>query len=283
MCDVLLYQGIIELPTTIVSDNPFWKALPKDEKRRGKWLFGKRRYLSGELFLCDEIQIDERGNEKNPLGFFDKPIEVPVIYQNGRPWMSLIPHEIATMKKAIEEAKGRVLTYGLGLGYFAVMAALKNDVKSVTVVERDYRAIELFQEYIAPLFPEAKKIHIIRMDALKHAQTIQGHQYDFVFVDIWHNGDDGWEPYIAFRHCFAKMPDPKVAYWIEKTLLEFIRRAAIIVLAEVEDGATDEDFSIAANPEEKLLNSIYRLFRQKRFEIDLSDEVLRKYAEILDI
>ena len=283
MTDVLLKQGISPISVSIVTANSFWKAVPKNEKRIGKWLFGKRRYQAGELFLCDETTCDENGIERNPLGFFESPVEVPVIYQNGRPWMSLIPHEIATMKNAIDAAAGRVLTYGLGLGYFAVMASLKDDVQSVDIVERDRNAIELFQKYIQPLFPTAKKIRIIQMDAFRHFSGLRDGQYDFAFVDIWHNGDDGWRPYVKFVQSAKRLANLRLRYWIEKTILAYLRRAATIVLAEVADGAQPNDFSVAANNEEKLINALYAVLRENDFKTDLSDEVLRKYSEILRI
>ena len=55
------------------------------------------------------------------------------------------------MKLPVERAKGKVLTFGLGLGYFAYMCSLKEEVESVTVVEKDKSVIKLFNEIILPL------------------------------------------------------------------------------------------------------------------------------------
>ena len=43
--------------------------------------------------------------------------------------MSLNPYEIRTMENAIITARGKVLTLGLGLGYYAYMVHLKEEVK----------------------------------------------------------------------------------------------------------------------------------------------------------
>ena len=50
--------------------------------------------------------------------------------------MLVTPNEVHTMKADIEKAHGKVLTYGLGLGYFPFMTSRKEEVTSVTVVER---------------------------------------------------------------------------------------------------------------------------------------------------
>lgn len=75
------------------------------------------------------------------------------------------PSEIETMRAPIEEATGRVVTFGLGLGYFAYMVSEKPDVTSLDIVERSEEAIALFERNILPQFPNKEKIRIIRSDA----------------------------------------------------------------------------------------------------------------------
>ena len=60
--------------------------------------------------------------------------------------MLITPNEIETMKKSISEATGNVLTYGLGLGYYAYMVSMKENVESVTIVEKDKEIIDLFKK-----------------------------------------------------------------------------------------------------------------------------------------
>ena len=79
--------------------------------------------------------------------------------------MAVKPSEIETMRAPIEEATGRVVTFGLGLGYFAYMVSEKPDVTSLDIVERSEEAIALFERHILPQFPNKEKIRIIRSDA----------------------------------------------------------------------------------------------------------------------
>jgi AraC-like DNA-binding protein len=60
--------------------------------------------------------------------------------------MSITPNEIVTMREPVARASGRVLTLGLGLGYYAYMVHLKEDVTDVTVVEREQAVIDLFEK-----------------------------------------------------------------------------------------------------------------------------------------
>ena len=153
------------------------------------------------------------------VGFFEEEFIYPCICQNGREWMLITPNEIETMKKPIEKAFGNVLTYGLGLGYFAYMASAKPQVDSVTVIERDKNAIELFNAIILPQFDMRGKIRIIEFDALffaaeqkKKAQK----DFDFVFADIWHDPSDGAEIYRILKP--LERSDTEYSYWIEDTI-----------------------------------------------------------------
>jgi hypothetical protein len=51
----------------------------------------------------------------------------PALLENDRIWMTITPNEIEIMIKPVDEAFGHVLTYGLGLGYYAYMVSKKLD------------------------------------------------------------------------------------------------------------------------------------------------------------
>ncbi len=99
--------------------------------------------------------------------------------------MTITPNEIETMKEAADEVNGRVLTYGLGLDYYAYLVSEKENVASVTIVDSNEDVIQLFQQYILPQFKSAAKIQIIKADAFDYAQKqMQYGKYDFVFTDL---------------------------------------------------------------------------------------------------
>ena len=176
-------------------------------------------YKAFEGFVYDDIEKYINGKQLPKIGFFTKEFRYPAIYENNRLWMSITPNEINTMKEPIEKAFGNVLTYGLGLGYYAYMISLKDNVDSVTIVERNQSIIDLFNESILPFFNNKEKIKIIKADAFEFGESeIKNYSFDFVFVDLWHDVSDGLEMYKKMKSYEKNLASAKYMYWIEKTI-----------------------------------------------------------------
>ena len=103
------------------------------------------------------------------------------------------------------------------------MVAEKENVASVTVVERDGSVISLFNEIILPQIPHSEKINIVCADAFEFAESLnESSGYDFVFADIWHDPIDGVPAYKRLKKAEKRLPGAEFAYWIEKTLKIYI-------------------------------------------------------------
>lgn len=246
-----------ELNPSIILDNPYIKRLKDQKAIRNDWSLKNTVLKANTLFVTSETTIDKNLKEITPLGYFSKDIEVPAVFENHRIWMSIVPHEIFTMQKAINESKGKVLAYGLGLGYFPLMAVMKDDVKEVVVVEKEQEPIDLYLKCIAPSFKESSKIKIVKMDAFEHASKVKDGEYDMIFADIWHDAEDGLELYSEFLKYFDAFKKSIVSYWIEETILTYARRILEILLIEKEEGAIDEWYKDAQSKEDALINKIY--------------------------
>ncbi len=197
----------------------YYKNIKFPNVKNDEWEFKTMSFKPYEAFLANESVLDSQGRLFPKIGFFEKEFFYPAVLQNSREWMTVTPHEIRTTAPAVKESFGNVLTYGLGLGYFPYSASLKENVKSVTVVEKDKRVIELFEEYILPQFPQKQKIKIICDDAFRFAREETSKTfYDFIFADTWHDPSDGVEMYTRFKDCEKYSPDSKYMYWIEDTL-----------------------------------------------------------------
>ena len=153
------------LETTKYIDNPYLKNIRFPDTATRHWKFTHYSYRPYEAFICNDIDIDRNLREVPQIGFFRERFAYPAVEQDGREWMAVKPSEIETMRAPIEEATGRVVTCGLGLGYFAYMVSEKPDVTSLDIVERSEEAISLFERHILPQFPNKEKIRIIRSDA----------------------------------------------------------------------------------------------------------------------
>ncbi len=188
-------------------------------KKVGEWELREDTLAPYSIFVCDDPLTLPDGRIIPQIGFFDKEFKFLSVLQNGREWMTMMPNEIVTQRLPIRKAKGRVLTYGLGLGYFAFMCARKDEVESVTVVERDERVIALFNELLLPRFVHPEKIEIVCADAFDFAEkeAPEG-DFDYIFADIWHDPSDGVELYKRFKEYEHLCPNSEFDYWIEKTL-----------------------------------------------------------------
>ena len=203
--------------------DPYYRNIKFPSGGIGKWSFETKLCKAYEAFVYDDPQILDDGKILPCIGFFDRDYSFPAVLEHGREWMTLMPNETNTSKPAIDVSDGKVLTYGLGLGYFAYMASLKDNVDSVTVVERSRDVIDLFKKFILPQFPNSNKIEIIESDAFEFAENrMKEGGYNTVFTDIWHDPSDGCDLYLRMKTYEKLLPDAKFIYWVEDTLKLYI-------------------------------------------------------------
>lgn len=199
--------------------DPFYSNIKIPETVYGEWELKTEKFKAYETFLIDETDILNDGSIIPKIGFFEEEFVFPAVLQNGREWMTITPHEINSTLPAVRKSHGKVATYGLGLGYFAYMAAIKENVSSVTIVEKDKSVIDLFEKFILPQFPDKDKVSIVCADAFEYAEKCAPKEkYDFVFADTWHDPSDGIEMYEKFKALEHLCPETEFSYWIEKTV-----------------------------------------------------------------
>ena len=213
--------------------NPYYQALKNIAFSENGWTLEHKTITAYSLFPYNE-QYHYGANYylKPSFGFFTKDYVYPTLSLYDQEWMSLNPHEIRTMEVPIAIAKGKVLTLGLGLGYFAYMVHLKEDVKEVHIVEIDLELIKAFEKHLLPLFPHPEKIHIHKADAFYFIKNIKDKDYDFIFSDLWHDVSDGLPLYVKLRNDLKDLKVTKCLYWIENSILTYLR---ILVIGVMKD------------------------------------------------
>jgi len=100
-------------------------------------------------------------------------------------WMSMTPLELESQVIGIRASRGHTVIFGLGMGWAAANAAVRDGVDKVTVVEFDPRIIELNARMgTFDTLPEAarSKIEIIEGDARAWTPT---EPVDVLQIDIW--------------------------------------------------------------------------------------------------
>lgn len=203
--------------------NPYYQNIKIPTLKIGSSELKYEKYKPYEGFVCNDIIQTNDGRQIPQIGFFETEFRFPAILENNRIWMTITPNEIETMKEAVDGAFGNVLTFGLGLGYYAYMASEKKNVESITVVESNEDVIHLFRQFILPQFKWARKIKIIQGDAFEYAQNhLTPGKYDFVFTDLWHDVSDGIELYVKMKKYEKQSPNTVFTYWIEKSILCYL-------------------------------------------------------------
>lgn len=224
----IFHEHMTPVPASLVYTNPYYNnvMIPED-LTLGSHHFAVLRYDQGEII---ELNPDkEEGMYIPHYGYLQDAIEVPCITEDKPEesvWMSLSPGEIITMGQDISDAHGRVLTLGLGLGYFAYMAARKANVSEVTVVERDSETITLFDNYIRIQFGRddaghdiSEKIRIVQADAMDYIRIVKDGDFDFIFADLWEGPYDGKPIYKEIKKITGGFRNTDVRYWILPQML----------------------------------------------------------------
>ncbi len=284
--------GARRLDPRVYEKDPYYIALSGLERKKEKGVVLGRSTIKGRSpFLFSE----EKGKEGNPgfiiqpYGYFDRDFTYPSISEGDRTWMSLCPHEIETMREAAQKLSGRVLVLGLGLGYIPYLLSLKKDVREIVIVDDDPRVIALFRKELLPRFPYSEKVRIVKEDAIDYLEK-KHPPFEGIFADLWHDQEDGFPLYYLLRQRLDGFKGP-VYYWIENTILLYVRMG-LLILAEEElktDGSNDEKYMEAETFSDAIVNSLHFALKDKKVDsydsfLDLvSDRSIREIIPNLEI
>ncbi len=205
-------------------NNPYYKNIRLENVTDGNWEIRWEEYKPYRAVIAGDMMISDDFSEVPPLGFFTESFRFPAVLEGGNEWMTLTPVDLDTCEDAIEAAHGKVVTFGLGLGYYAYMVSEKAEVDEVTVVELSEGVIRLFEKHILPKMPNRHKIKIVNADAFEYARNIMpSEKFDYAFVDTWRDASDGAPMYKKMRELEKFSPDTKFDYWIENFLISRLR------------------------------------------------------------
>ena len=244
-----IFNNLKRLDEKEYLDNPYVKNI-KANAKFGKYQLRTINYEPYQLFAYDDIYVDGY-KEYSRIGYFTNKFPYLALTEGNNIWMSLNPNEIETMKPYIAKAKGHVLVLGLGMGYIAYMMSLKDEVKDITIVEKDHEIIELFKKALLPQFINKNKIKIIEDDAIKY--LTKNNKYDYIFADLWHAPEDGLSLFVQLKRI-----NKNIDCWLEVSLYQMLRRCMITLLEENLQGYKEEDYRFARNYTDKVINKYYQ-------------------------
>ena len=143
-----------------------------------------------------------------------------VLTKDGKLWMSLTPMELESHLPHVDAATGHTVIVGAGLGLILYNVLQKPEVTNVTLIENDFRIIELLHEMEFLKWPGHEKLHIIRADVFDVTKAdLVLPEVDFLYVDIWETL--GTEKALSDTQLIqSKFQAKKIGFWGQE--LEFI-------------------------------------------------------------
>ena len=265
--DAYILNNLKKLDEKEYLNNAYAKAI----KTTGKYKKYALKYIDYEpyqLFAYDDISLDD-DKENSHIGYFDYKFSYLALTEGNNIWMSLNPNEIETMKPYIEKAKGNVLVLGLGMGYVPFMMALKSEIKSITIVEKDPDIISLFNSLIYPSFKNKEKIKIVEGDAINFVR--KQNKFDYIFADLWHSPEDGLSLFVQLKRI-----NKNIDCWLEVSMYALLRRCMVSLIEENTLGYGEENYKFSKTYTDKVINKYYQ--KTKNLTIN-NDEDLNKLLD----
>lgn len=255
--------------------NPYTSHIRFDDLSQTAFKYTQETIQAHELFSVSSILEDENRelNDWMRLRAMDEPYQATFLWQDDEVWMLDAPSEMNTIEPNAKKAKGKVLTFGLGIGFYVYMALLNDDVESVTIVERSPEVIQLFNTVLRPQFPQSKEIKIIQGDAFDYFNEDTLNRYDSVFVDIWQSNEDGLEMIERLLEQYLP-PFEQVDFWIESSCMEIMHALIFLVLKGILENK-------AYKNKDPMINRIVGKINHYLHQIDETVECVNRLKELM--
>lgn len=210
--------------------NPYYQHVPLQSHEKCGVAATKMRFESHRLFNANGIIDDPLRalNDSMQLRALDKPLDTRILMKDNEVWMMNTPSESNTIDPIAAKVHGRVLTFGLGIGYFVYMAMLNPHVTAIDVVEVDLNVITYFNAVIRPYLPQTCALTIHHGDAEVWMRQ-HAHAFDHVFVDTYQNENDGMLWWLKGCELLTQ-PYDHTHYWIEDSISQRMRIAMFACL-----------------------------------------------------
>lgn len=258
----------------ILTDNPYYRDIKLDNVYSDTVRYEKATIKKRTLMNMNFHQpMGKYLFHYHPIGYFETDINLPVLKEGMKVWMSPAVSEINSMRDGIKKGHGKCLTMGLGIGVIPYLWLLKDEVESVTVVEFNQDVINLFEKYIRPQFKTNKKLELIHGNAFDYYNEEFLNQFDYVYVDFWESTKDGLEFYTKLME--KKVDFPRVDYWVEDSMLCDVKYIVAPYLYTLYSDKSIIDFISSIDGDSKeLAKKVNKYFKTRNDVVRTEDELL---------
>ena len=244
--------NILDLSATDILKNDYLKNIKVKDETIGNLSYSNNRVIGRGIIDSYSEAVRDMNTYRVSKNYFrsDHVLKFPALYDKNSSVciMTVEPYEINTLDYYIKDAFGNVLICGCGLGYVVYMLALKDNVKSITILENNQNVIDLFQHQIYPQIPNNEKISIIQNEALNFLYNNNLSCYDFIHVDLWFDVIDMVYPYLKCLMLEEKYPNTMFTYWIENTFYIYLQKELLSNILSISTQSTFDSSNFFLSP-----------------------------------
>lgn len=258
----------------LLTENPYYKNIKLDNVATDTVWYENATIKKRTLMSMDFYKpMGKYLFHHHPIGYFETDVQLPVLKEASKVWMSPAISEIESMKDGIEKGHGKCMTMGLGIGVLPYLWLQKDEVDSVTIVEFNKDVIDLFEKYIRPQFNTSKELEIIHGNAFDYFNEEFLNKFDYVYVDFWESTEDGLGFYTKLME--KKINPPHVDYWIEDSILCDLKYIVAPYLNTLYEGKSITDFIASMDSDSKVLaKKVNKYFKSRNDVIETEEELL---------
>lgn len=200
-------------------NNPFYQVMQFEQLSINNLKLDYKYIEAYELFMQDEIDEYFDGRLFAQIGYSIDYLKCLTLFEKNKIIDSFSPLLVNASIIPLEKVSGKVAIFGLGIGYFAYMAHLKEDVSSIIIYESNKDLISLFKKHMLDKFVNKDKIKIVNEDAYSFLKKKNNKlNANYVYINVWKNLEDGIKEYSRFKTLEELWPKVKFLYYLEQSI-----------------------------------------------------------------